>query len=31
MNKIKGENQLESIDIKSDDGEIKNLKTDYAY
>ena len=30
MTSIKGENQIESIDIKYDDGEIKNLKTDYV-
>ena len=30
MNSIKGESQLESIDIKSDDKEIKTLKTDFA-
>ncbi len=29
LNKVNGSNQLDSIDIKSDDGEIKNLKTDY--
>ena len=29
LNKANGSNQLESIDIKHDDGEIKNLKTDY--
>ena len=28
--KISGENSLDSIDIKYDDGEIKNIKTDYA-
>ena len=28
--KISGENSLDSIDIKHDDGEIKNIKTDYA-
>ncbi len=27
---IKGDNQLESIDIKSEDKETKNIKTDYA-
>ncbi len=27
---VNGSNKLESIDIKNDDGEIKNLKTDYA-
>ena len=30
INSIKGNNQLDSIDIKSDDKEIKNLKTDYV-
>ena len=30
MSSIKGENELESIDVKSDDGEIKTIKTDYA-
>ncbi len=30
MNAIKGEGQLESIDIKNDDKETKTLKTDYA-
>ena len=30
MTAIKGENNLESIDIKSDDKEIKTLKTDYV-
>ena len=30
MNSIKGVNRLESIDIKSDDNEIKTLKTDYV-
>ena len=30
MNAIKGENKLESIDIKSDDKEFKTLKTDYV-
>jgi len=30
MNSIKGESQLKSIDIKSDDKEIKTLKTDFA-
>ena len=30
MAAVKGENNLESIDIKSDDKEIKNLKTDYV-
>ena len=30
MMAIKGENNLESIDIKSDDKEIKTLKTDYV-
>tara|TARA_B100000029_G_scaffold28992_1_gene27995 strand:+ start:106 stop:1125 length:1020 start_codon:yes stop_codon:yes gene_type:complete len=29
LNKVNGFNQLESIEIKHDDGEIKNLKTDY--
>ena len=28
--KVSGENSLDSIDIKNDDGEIKNIKTDYA-
>ena len=28
--KVSGENNLESIDIKHDDGEIKNIKTDYT-
>ena len=28
--KVSGENSLDSIDIKHDDGEIKNIKTDYA-
>ena len=28
--KVSGENSLESIDIKDDGGEIKNIKTDYA-
>ena len=28
--KVSGENSLESIDIKNDGGEIKNIKTDYA-
>ena len=27
---ISGSNKIESIDIKTDDGEIKNLKTDYV-
>ena len=27
---VNGENNLESIDIKHDDGEIKNVKTDFA-
>ena len=27
---VNGSNQLENIDIKSDDGDIKNLKTDYV-
>ena len=27
---VSGSNKIESIDIKSDDGEIKNLKTDYV-
>ena len=27
---VSGSNNIESIDIKSDDGEIKNLKTDYV-
>ena len=30
MNSIKGEGQLESVDIKNDDKEIKTLKTDFA-
>ena len=30
MTAIKGENKLESIDIKSDDKEVKNTKTDYV-
>ena len=30
MTAIKGENKLESIDIKSDDKEFKTLKTDYV-
>ena len=30
MASIKGETQLESIDIKNDDNEIKTIKTDYA-
>jgi len=30
MTSIKGEKQLESIDIKSDDKDVKTLKTDYA-
>ena len=30
MTAIKGENNLESIDIKSDDKEFKTLKTDYV-
>jgi thioredoxin reductase (NADPH) len=30
MNSIKGEGQLESIDVKSDDKETKTLKTDYV-
>ena len=30
LDKSNGSNQLESIDIKHDDGEIKNLKTDYV-
>ncbi len=30
MNSIKGDDQLESIDIKNDDKETKTLKTDYA-
>ncbi len=29
LNKANGSNQLESIDIKHEDGEIKNLKTNY--
>ena len=30
MTGIKGENKLESIDIKSDDNEAKTLQTDYV-
>ena len=30
MTAIKGEGNLESIDIKSDDKELKNIKTDFA-
>ncbi len=30
MNSIKGEGQLESIDVKNDDKETKTLKTDYV-
>ena len=30
MTAIKGENNLESIDIKSDDEEVKTIKTDYV-
>ena len=30
LDKANGSNQLESIDIKHDNGEIKNLKTDYV-
>ena len=30
ISSIKGENELESIDVKSDDGEIKTIKTDYV-
>ena len=30
LSKANGSNQLESIDIKHDEGEIKNLKTDYV-
>ena len=30
LSKANGTNQLESIDIKHDDGEIKSLKTDYV-
>ena len=30
MSSIKGEKRLENIDIKHDDAEIKNLKTDYV-
>ena len=30
ISSIKGEKKLESLDIKSDDGELKTLKTDYA-
>ncbi len=30
LDKANGSNQLESIDIKHDDGEIKNLKTNYV-
>ena len=29
LSKVNGSNQLESIDIKHDDGAVKNLKTDY--
>jgi len=29
LDNVSGENSLESIDIKHDDGEIKNIKTDY--
>ena len=27
---VSGKNSLDSIDIKHDDGEVKNIKTDYA-
>ena len=30
LDKVNGSDQLQSIDIKHDDGEIKNLKTDYV-
>ena len=30
LSKVSGSDQLESIDIKHDEGEIKNLKTDYV-
>jgi thioredoxin reductase (NADPH) len=30
LTNVAGENSLESIDIKHDDGEIKNIKTDFA-
>ena len=30
MTSIKGDQQLESIDIKNDDNEIKTIKTDYV-
>ena len=30
MSSAKGNGQLESIDIKNDEDEIKNIKTDYA-
>ena len=30
INRLKGSNNLESIDIKHDDGEIKTLQTDYV-
>jgi thioredoxin reductase (NADPH) len=30
LSKANGSNQLESIEVKHDDGEIKNLKTDYV-
>ncbi len=30
MTSVKGNGQLESIDIKNDENEIKNIKTDYA-
>ena len=30
LDNVSGENSLESIDIKHDDGEIKNIKTDYV-
>ena len=30
LDKLNGSDQLQSIDIKHDDGEIKNLKTDYV-
>ena len=30
MTSVKGDKNLESIDIKHDDKDIKNLKTDYV-
>ena len=30
LSKVNGSNQIESIEIKHDDGEIKNLKTDFV-